>query len=210
MRLTCSIPCYGRPERTRRMIQSIIDQTMIGWEARVVGDGCPVIQEIIDSGIYKEAQKALIARGNCLIISNLDRNYGGCGYQIINKNLAEATGRYFIFGGNDDIFMPNHFDNYVTFMEENPDLDFAFFNSRLDFIGGIRDAVLSPGGVGHSELIVKTNVAKSMPPHGKEYGHDWAFIDNLIRSGAKFRKADFRPPTYRVMGVPGNREQGID
>lgn len=192
------------------MIRSIIDQTLVGWEALVIGDGCPVMQEIIDSGEFHEAQRRMQERGNVLVLANLSENYGGCGYEIINRNIRMASGKFFIFGGNDDIFLPNHFMNYVSFMEENPNLDFAFFNSRLDCHGIIRNATLSYGGIGHSELIVKSDVARAMPPHGPDYGHDWVFIDNLVRSGATFRKAEGSPATYRVMGVPGRREENID
>jgi len=64
--------------------------------------------------------------------------------------------------------------------------------------------------IGHSELIIKTEYAKKMPPHVPEYGHDWIFIDNMIKGGGKFAKAEGKQPTYYVMSVPVNREQGID
>mgnify|MGYP003704754731 CR=1 FL=1 len=51
-KVTISMPCYGRPIRTKRAINSIINQTEKSWEALIVGDNCPVIQELINSGEY--------------------------------------------------------------------------------------------------------------------------------------------------------------
>ena len=210
MRLTLSIASFGRPERTRRAIRAVCAQDCDGWEALIIGDGCPVMQEIIDSKEFQTEQERMESRGNRLILENLERNYGGCGYEIINRNIQRATGAYFNLAANDDVLLPNHFSNYLSFVESRPDLDFAYFNSRLDFCNGIRESWLAYGAIGHSEIIVKTELAKRMPPHSPEYGHDWHFIDNLMKSGAKSEKAIHHPPTYCVKGTPHCREQGID
>ena len=48
-RITISITCYGRPERTKRSIQCILDQDINGWEAFIMGDCCPDFQKLIDN-----------------------------------------------------------------------------------------------------------------------------------------------------------------
>jgi len=53
-RITISIACYQRPERTKRSIQCILDQDINGWEAFIMGDACPDFQKLIDSGYLKE------------------------------------------------------------------------------------------------------------------------------------------------------------
>lgn len=209
MRLTISIPCYGRPQRTRRMIDAVIAQNINEWEALIIGDCCPVIQGIIDSGEYAIAQKVAARRGNRLIIENLDKNYGGCGYEITNRNIQRAAGEYFIFGANDDLILPNHFrDYYYTVM--NTPYDFMYFNTYVEPYKSIRDPRLECSQIGHSELIVKTSYAKKMPPHSPEYGHDWTFIENLMAGGGTWAKALYNDPTYIVKSVPVNQEQGID
>lgn len=210
MRVTLSIACYGRPQRTRRIIDCVLAQTAKGWEALIIGDGCPVMQEIIDSRDYEAAQAEAERNGNRLVMVNLPMNMGGHGYHIHNTNIHQAKGAYFCLAANDDIILPEHLENYTTFMEENPILDFAYFPSRLGFNNSIRATVLSYGSIGHSELIVKTEFAKKMPPHGPEYGHDWTFISNLLDGGAKHQSAFWRPATYIVMGTPACREAGID
>ena len=210
MRLTLSIASFGRPERTRRAIRAVCAQDCNGWEALIVGDGCPVMQEIIDSGEFRTEQERLAKNGNSLVLENLEKNYGGCGYEIINRNIQRAKGKYFILAANDDVLLPNHFSNYLSAVEGDDHIGFAYFDSRLDFCNGIRESRLEYGGIGHSEIIVRTDLARMMPPHDASYGHDWVFIQNLINSGTISRKAVGHPPTYCVKGTPVCREQGID
>ena len=209
MRISVSIPCFGRPQRTRRIINAVLDQNIDGWEALIIGDGCPVMQEIINSGEFKIQQDEAQKMGNRLILENLDKNYGGCGYEITNQNIQRANGKYFIFSANDDLILPNHFENYLSGIEDT-DYDFVYFNSYVEPYKSIRDAQLYYAHIGHSELIVKTEYAKNMPPHPPEYGHDWLFIDNLMKGGGKWAKAVDKEPTYIVKSVPVNREIGID
>jgi hypothetical protein len=208
MRITISIASFGRPQRTRRMINAVCNQNIDGWEALIVGDGCPVIDKIIKSGEFDEIQAEMEMRGNRLIIENLEKNYGGCGYEIINRNIQRAEGRYFVLGANDDIILPNHFENYLSGIE-NSEFDFVYYNSYVEPYKSIRDSQLMYAHIGHSELIVKTEYAKKMPPHSPEYGHDWIFIENLMKGGGSSRKVVLEP-TYIVKSVPVLREQGID
>lgn len=210
MRLTVSLRCWERPQRTRRMIDCCLAQESSGYEILVVGDGCPYIQEIIDSGEYAEKQIEMKQRGNSLIIENLEQNYGGFGYEVIRRNIESATGKYFLFLSNDDIILPNHFQNYLEFIESKPELDFAYFDTWLKPLEEKRVSKLEFGSIGHAELILKTEIIKKMKPHTSDYGHDWLFIKELILSGALGEKAVDKEPTYWVMSLPGNRETGID
>jgi glycosyltransferase involved in cell wall biosynthesis len=208
MRLTLSMPCYGRPERTIRSINCIANQTVNGWEALVVGDGCPVMQDFIDSNYFLDIQKDCEARGNDLYISNNLINKGGHGYDITNINIQLAMGKYFVFYANDDIILPNHFENYLSQIE-GTDLDFVYFDSFVAPRNATRIAELQYGRIGHSELIVRTDFLRQMPAHNEHYGHDWALIQSMMLNG-KNKKAMNCPQTYRVMSLSDNREKGID
>ena len=183
MRLTLSIPCYGRPERTIRSINCIANQTVNGWEALVIGDGCPIMQDFIDSNYFLDIQKDCEARGNDLYISNNLINKGGHGYDITNINIQLAI--------------------------EGTDLDFVYFDSFVAPRNATRIAELQYGRIGHSELIVRTDFLRQMPPHNEHYGHDWALIQSMMQNG-KHKKALNCPQTYRVMSLSDNREKGID
>lgn len=133
---------------------------------------------------------------------------GGYGCHIINQNIERAKGEYFVFYANDDIILPNHFENYLSAIE-GTDYDFVYFNSNImgEFT---RNSSLNFGQIGHSELIVKTEFLKKMPKHTDSYGHDWDLIQNMINAGAKYIKAYDNPPTYIVKSLANNREQNID
>jgi len=208
MRLTLSMPCYGRPERTIRAINCIANQSINGWEALVIGDGCPVMQDFIDSEYFAGLIDQCSYNGNNLIIQNNSINQGGNGFAIINNNIQIAEGKYFVFFANDDIILPNHFENYLSQIE-GTDLDFVYFNSEVKPINSLRVSRLEYGMIGHSELIVRTEFLRQMPTHNEHYGHDWALIQSMMLNG-KHKKAENCPATYYVMSLSDNREQGID
>ena len=208
MRLSVSMPCYGRPQRTIRAINCIANQTINGWEALIIGDGCPVMQDFIDSDYFKDLIEMCSYNGNDLIIDNNPVNQGGHGFAITNNNIKIAQGKYFTFFANDDIILPNHFENYLSQIE-NTDLDFVYFNSEVKPTNSTRISRLEYGMIGHSELIIRTEFLRQMPTHNEHYGHDWALIQSMMLNG-KHKKAENCPATYYVMSLSDNREQGID
>ena len=129
-------------------------------------------------------------------------------FAITNRNIEEAEGKYFLFFANDDIILPNHFENYLSQIEET-DLDFVYFNSEVKPTNSLRVSRLEYGMIGHSELIVRTEFLRQMPMHDAEYGHDWSLIQNMMQNG-KNKKAENCPATYYVMSLSDRREQGID
>lgn len=207
-RLTISVPCYGRKRGTIRSIECISKQNINGWEAFIVGDGCPIMQDFIDSNYFSDLQKHMETKGNDLKIWNEPLNRGGSGYAITNENINRANGEFFIFYANDDIILDNHFENYLSQIE-NTDYDFVYFNSWVQPIKNRRTSSFSYGNIGHSEIIVRTEFLKKMPKHTAQYGHDWELISSMIKSG-KSKKCETCPPTYVVMSLPFSREPNLD
>ena len=210
MRLTVSLSCYQRPQRTRRMIECIMNQIGNGYEILITGDGCEHLQEMIDSGELSEKVAKIESKGNKVIVENFEKNYGGFGYEVINRNIQKSTGKYILFLSNDDIILDNHFHNYVSFMESNPDLDLAYFDTWVEPNKEKRVSSLGFGQIGHAELVLKTELAKSVSPHTTDYGHDWLFIREIASKNVRHAKAENFEPTYFVMSIPGNREKDID
>lgn len=198
-RITLSIACYGRPERTKRSIQCILDQDISGWEAFIMGDACPDFQKLIDSGYLQSIKEEQEKKGNIIHYFNAETNGGGCGYKLINHAIKNATGKYFVFYANDDIILPNHFINYLEI--ENTDLDYMIFDSWVDPINQIRIARPFKDAIGHSEIILKTSLAKTLPEHSAMYGHDWDFINAMINRG-EGKRSESKHLSYRVMHVP--------
>jgi len=206
-RLTLSMPCFGRKKGTIRAIECIANQTTNNWEALVVGDGCAIMQDFVDSNYFADIQKDCEAKGNDLYISNTLINKGGHGYDITNRNIMLARGKYFMFFANDDVILPNHFENYLSAIEDT-DYDFRFFNSLVVPHNKIRNAQLQYGHIGHSELIVRTDFLRQMPKHNEHYGHDWTLIQTMDKSVKYFKSENL--PSYLVMSLSDKREEGIE
>lgn len=198
-KVTISMPCWGRPERTKRSIECILAQDTSGWEAIIIGDHCPHFQKLIDSGYIYEKQVEAMNKGSKIIAFNADTHGGGCGYKQTNFAIHNASGKYLIFYANDDVILPNHFSNYLEI--ESTDFDYMYFNSLVVPINEVRISSLAPGRVGHSEIIVKTELARKARPHINKYGHDWEFIYDISRLG-KGQKSKSNFTTYHVRSVP--------
>ena len=203
-KITLSIPCYGRPARTKRSIECILNQDMNNWEAFIMGDACPYFQSLIDSGYLQSIKEEQEKKGNIIHYFNADVNGGGCGYKLTNHAIQNATGKYLIFYANDDIILPNHFSHYLSEIE-NTEYDLVYYNSNLAPFNGDRDTILQISCIGHCDIIIKTELAKTIKSHTEQYTHDWDFIYELAIKG-KSKKADSKLATYRVMRL-GNGPQ---
>lgn len=209
-RISISVSCYGRPERTKRIIECIGKQSINEWEALIVGDCCPDFQKLLESEWYQDWIKEVESRGNKVISYNLPTHNGGHGYHITNQNIQSATGKYFIFVDNDDYITPGHCEHYLRHIENTP-FNFIWFNVLVvPNNNSVRWSHLKFGQIGHAELIIKTDFLKTMPPHGPEYGHDWALIENMKNAAGMYKKAESTQCTYHVMSIPGSTADTID
>ena len=199
-RVTISLPCFGRPLRTKRSIECILDQDITGWEAFIMGDACPDFQKLIDSGYLQTIKEEQEKRGNIIHFFNAEENGGGCGYKLTNHAIANASGKYFTFFANDDIIQPNHLRHYLSEIE-GTDYGMVYYNSRLVPLNGTRDTLMQISCIGHCDIIIKTELAKQLTPHSDRYVHDWNFIYEACTKGT-CKKAKSVNPTYHVMRLP--------
>lgn len=209
-RITISLPCYKRPERTIRAIKSILDQTIDGWELLITGDSCPDFErpEFIEL-IHEIKHDQYYNSGNIIVCKNNQAHGGNWGTDIRNQHIKEATGKLFMFMGSDDVLLPNHLENKLRYIE-GADLDFIYFDTWIEPNNAPRNAQLEHGSIGHSELIVRTNFLRQMPKHQPFYGHDWKLVANMIIATSKYEKAIGAPQTYIVKSIPEKEEIGID
>jgi glycosyltransferase involved in cell wall biosynthesis len=213
-KVTVCVPCYGRPQRTLRALDCLMEQDFVGWEAFFVGDNCPDFQKLIDDGTLNKYASVAKDSGNLLIFHNLGKHYGSWGYEVRNRIIRVAEGDYFVFMDNDDMIKPNHLSNYYNAIN-NTQCDFVYFNTLISVmydngekLEQIRNAELKFGSIGHQELIVKTSFLKYMPPQKPFYGHDWELVENMIKFG-KYEKSNAEP-TYIFKGVGDLRKDDID
>lgn len=197
------VPCWGRPQRTLRAMQCVLEQDMDGWEAIFLGDGCPEFQKMIDDGIFDIFEDNADIRGNEFRIYNLENHYGGCGYQARNTAFKLTNSEYTLFMDNDDVIKRNHFRSYYSAINTT-DLDMMYFDTYIEPVDTIRVSQLVSGYIGHSEIILKSDLLKNYQ-QSPNYGHDWELIKNLIDKGIKIGKSH-NPPTYIIKELGGGHE----
>ena len=209
MKLTLVCPCWKRPQRTIRAIDSVLAQKFTGAESIFVGDACPLFQEKIDDGTFAKYSELAEAQGNKMIFVNLEERGGGWGHMARKLGIEMAQGKYICFLDNDDVLNANHFENYYSFMEENPDADAGYVNAYTVPWKKQRIAGLSRGSIGNAELIIHSQVLKDEYQLDAEYEHDWRLVERMLKKGYKFVKSN-KPASYMIMSVPNYREKDID
>lgn len=209
-RITCVMPAYLRPERTKRAIQSVLSQQFVGFQLIIVFDGCPHYKHLKEiDWIRKEMDNNQIDPVNTIEVIHLEQNHSDYGSYARWIGIQKATAPYVCFLDNDDIILSKHFESYCTSMEENPDVDLGYFNSYIEPIHYIRQSSLNYGAIGHSEIIVKTSILKDKYVVDPTYGHDWNLISSIVNGGYKTMYFN-KMPTYIVKSLQSHRETGID
>jgi glycosyltransferase involved in cell wall biosynthesis len=209
MKLTCICPVWGRPQRTIRAIESVLAQEFEGAEILFIGDACSEFQKRLDDGTFKKYEELAAAKGNVMYFENLAKHGGGWGYMARKRGIELAKGEYVCFLDNDDVLKPNHFDSYYSHMKLHPTYDVGYFNSYVLPWKQDRQTSLSRSSIGHSELIIKTDVLKRNYQLDDKYEHDWRLIERMIKNKCKFIKSK-NVSTYIVMSIPSSREKGIN
>jgi hypothetical protein len=54
------------------------------------------------------------------------------------------------------------------------------------------------GCIGHCDIIIKTELMRTLKPHTEKYTHDWDFIHEAALLG-NYKKANSKLATYCVM-----------
>jgi GT2 family glycosyltransferase len=209
MKLTCICPCWERPQRTIRAIESVLAQEFTEAETIFVGDACSLFQENIDNGTFAKYSELAEAKGNKMIFVNLKEHGGGWGHMARKLGIEMAQGEYICFLDNDDVLKPNHFTNYYSNMKMSPELAFGYFNAYTQPWKKRRNSCLSQGGIGNAELIFRAQDLKDNYQPDAEYEHDWRLVKRMLVKNAYFRKFTTEA-TYIIMGIPNCRETGID
>lgn len=194
--LTIILPTYNRPELLQRCLSSIDRQEgYMSAEILVYGDNCPVLDSLELTSKYN------------LYVENLPAPNSGNPARAINLAIDRANSDYTIFVGDDDLLLPRHFQNYLSSIR-GTEYDWVYHNSWISTVdlgkdplevapkGILRDSAVAWGRIGHSEIIIKTDLLKIAPIHVPDYGHDWVLIQWLAEN-FKYNKSE-KEATYIV------------
>lgn len=208
-RVTVVVPCYQRPQRTMRAIESLNNQTLANFEVLFIGDNCPDFGEKLQMGRFEFIKDEQKQRGRSYQFLNFSKHAGGYGFAARNYAKQVATGKYIVFLDNDDTIKPNHLEHYLSEIE-NTNLDWVYYDTFVVPKDEIRESKIHRGHIGHAELIIRTEFYKNLPAQKEHYGHDWDMILDMQRSSNKFKKAESKETTYMVRSTQEQREKGID
>ena len=99
------VPTYNRPEMLAEALQSVVDQTFQDFEIVVVNDG----------GFEVEPVLAPFKRHSEIAYVRHDTNRGSAAAR--NTGLGIARGDYVAYLDDDDIFLHDHLETLITFLE---------------------------------------------------------------------------------------------
>lgn len=200
-KISIIMPVWKRPQRTKRAIQCVLNQTYQNWELLVVGDACPTVAEVIASIQPPDPR---------IIFHNMPTHEDSFGTQCRKYAMEHLTGEFFCYLDNDDIILPEHLATRIKSIH-NTEFDLVYHDSLLrtqrenDWK---RVGRLEYGHIGHSEVVIRSTW-KDKAPIAAHYGHDWAYMEGLAAAGAKH--THYNSATYIVCHTPdGGTKDTID
>ncbi len=110
------IPTHNRPDRLRRAIDSVLQQTYQDFQIIVVNDGATSVEAVV-ADMNKDGHITLVTH---------DRNRGLAASR--NTGIRQATGKYVCYLDDDDRFLPDHLETLVTALESS-DYKVAYTNA---------------------------------------------------------------------------------
>lgn len=118
-------PAFNGAKCIEDFIDSILSQNYRNWELIIVDDGSTDNTcEVVTSYTEKDSRIVLLRRDRTPKGSLTCRNIG----------IDHCTGEYIIHFDSDDIVEPFSLEQRVSFMEQNPDVDFATFKGESVYI----------------------------------------------------------------------------
>ncbi len=138
--VSVGLPTYNRPERLRKALDCLINQTYINLEIIVSNDHSPNVDtyRILDESSKKDPRiKVYTQSRNLGIYANF--------YFVLQK----ATGKYFMYAQEDDLWEPDFISSMVEQLENHPELVIAMSaTKRIDDDGKYFDTTRLKGRSG--------------------------------------------------------------
>ena len=144
--LSICIPSYNRPSDLRRLLESIDSKYFGEIEIVIKEDKSPKRDEI------REAVMSYQQTSNYHV--NYIENDINLGYDAnIRSFLQAAKGKWIIYMGDDDLFIPTSLDEYIGFLKSHDDLGYVLRRYRAEYSNGNieeyrysnKDEFLEPG-----------------------------------------------------------------
>lgn len=143
------IPAYNAERFIGLTLQSIFAQTVQDFEIVVVNDGSTdgtldLLQQVRDSRLRVITQE----------------NGGECAAR--NRGLREACGKYISFLDSDDVWLTNHLEQTLSFMEQHT--EYQWFSSAFKKVEDICERDIAAADLAHDATLA-TNWYLEAAPH---------------------------------------------
>lgn len=111
--VSIGIPAYNRPDALKKTLQCINDQTYSNLEI-IVSDDCSP-----DDRVRQVANEAMLLNQQMKFYRQPENLGATLNCEFV---LAQATGKYFLWTDDEDLFAPEFVEKLVACMESHPDL----------------------------------------------------------------------------------------
>lgn len=171
------MPTYNRPNHLIRAIQSVINQTFRNWHLYIIGDHCPVLEQVMETLRHKQQFDERIR------FWNFQENNGAGGAVPRNYALYLAQNEWIAYLDDDNTWEPNHLENFMQIIESQPDVKYIFSSFKIDGQEMITDVPVK-GSLDTScmlhrrDLIYKYGLWKNREEGG--YAHDYEFFSRFL------------------------------
>ena len=112
------IPTYNRENSIANCLESVLNQTFTSFEILII-DNKSTDDTILEITKISDERIKLFVN---------DRNYERCYSR--NKGIDRAIGHYITFLDSDDVFLPNHLQNWYDFLAKNKQENTFFISDK--------------------------------------------------------------------------------
>jgi glycosyltransferase involved in cell wall biosynthesis len=171
------MPTFNRPNHLIRALQSIINQTFRNWQLYIIGDKCPMLEQVMESLRLNNQFDERIR------FWNFQDNNGAGGAVPRNYALYLAQTEWVAYLDDDNTWEPDHLQNFMDVVEKQPDVKYVFSSFKIDGNEMITDVPVK-GSLDTScmfhkrDLIYQHGLWKNREDGG--YAHDFEFFHRFV------------------------------
>jgi glycosyltransferase involved in cell wall biosynthesis len=183
-----------RENKFIRAVHSFLENSLLEKELIVVGDNCEITENILNDYFKHEIN---IGRIKFYQFKNKQKLFSG---SLRSKGIELASGNYISYLDTDDILGKGHLTSILNQMKTQ-DLDWAYYNDFINTDEGLitKKVELKKDSIGTSSIIHRKH-KKINWDNCDGYGHDYQFIERLIKWSEK--KDKIYGGTYIICHIP--------
>lgn len=183
-----------RENKFIRAVHSFLENSLLDKELIIIGDNCEITERLLQDYFKHELS---IGRIKFHQFKKKQKLFSG---SLRSKGIELALGEYICYLDTDDILGKNHLAGILS-QVKSQNLDWAYFNDFLNTDAGLitKKVDLKKDSIGTSSIIHRKD-KKINWDNCDGYGHDYKFIERLIKWSSK--KDKIYGGTYVICHIP--------